>query len=67
MNKYPRVTSVQNRNKNTSAKCKCGRLGKFKSVVEWDYFRGNDDVYWSCETHKKDVKFLTGTINKQEF
>ncbi|HHY1017029.1 TPA: hypothetical protein ACVY19_004456 [Klebsiella michiganensis] len=34
MSKYPRVGSVAAKSKNTSAKCKCGAVAKFKTTVE---------------------------------
>lgn len=58
MSKYPRVGSVAARSKNTSAKCKCGAVAKFKTTVEVNVFRGDDEVVWSCNEHKKDCSFL---------
>lgn len=58
MSKYPRVGSVAAKSKNTSAKCKCGAVAKFKTTVEVNVFRGDDEVVWSCNEHKKDCSFL---------
>ncbi len=58
MSKYPRVGSVAAKSKNTSAKCKCGAVAKFKTTVEVNVFRGDDEVIWSCNEHKKDCSFL---------
>ena len=58
MSKYPRVSSVAAKSKNTSAKCKCGAVAKFKTTVEVNVFRGDDEVVWSCNEHKKDCSFL---------
>ena len=58
MSKYPRVGSVAAKSKNTSAKCKCGAVAKFKTTVEVNVFRGDDEVIWSCNEHKKTVHFL---------
>ncbi|USB65895.1 hypothetical protein [Klebsiella pneumoniae] len=60
MSKYPRVCSVSARSKNLSAKCKCGAIAKFKTTVEVNVFRGDDEVVWSCNEHKKDCAFLVG-------
>lgn len=60
MSKYPRVGSVAAKIKNTSAKCKCGAVAKFKTTVEVNVFRGDDEVVWSCNEHKKDCLFLVG-------
>lgn len=57
MSKYPRVGSVAAKSKNTSAKCKCGAVAKFKTTVEVNVFRGDDEVIWSCNEHKKTVHF----------
>ncbi len=55
---YPRIGKVETRNKNTSAKCKCGEIGKVKVHIECSIFRGEDDVVWACQDHFKDVNFL---------
>lgn len=60
MSKYPRVGSVLAKRKNTSAKCKCGAVAKYKSTIEVNIFRGDDEVIWSCNEHKKDCSFLIG-------
>lgn len=60
LSKYPKLGSVTPRPKNTSAKCACGKVGKFFTEIQWDWMRGNDDVFWSCEEHKKDLEFHTG-------
>lgn len=61
MKKYPRISDVENRDKNTNAACRCGEIAKFKACIQEDYFRGNDTVVWACDAHKKDVEFLTGS------
>jgi len=60
--KYPKIGIVYRRYHNTSAKCRCGEIGKYKAEIEWDYMRGNDETVWACEDHKNDVAFLT-TLN----
>lgn len=59
MSKYPRVGSVSAKSKNTSAKCKCGAVAKYKTTVEMNIFR-DDEVVWFCNEHKKDCAFLVG-------
>ena len=58
---YPRIGQTQKKPKNTQAKCQCGEIGKFRVHVQFDYMRGNDEVYWACQNHRGDVGFLTGT------
>jgi Trm5-related predicted tRNA methylase len=62
MSKYPRVGSVLSKKKNTSAKCRCGEVGKYKTTVQVDIFRGDDEVFWSCSEHKNDCVFLLGGV-----
>lgn len=61
---YPRLTATLVRDKNTQEKCKCGEVGKFKIEVQVNYFRGDDEYYWCCEKHKKDIEFLLGDSNE---
>lgn len=42
MSKYPRVGGVSAKSKNTSAKCKCGAVAKYKTTLEVNVFRGDD-------------------------
>lgn len=60
MSKYPRLGGVLKKNKNVSAKCKCGEVAKYKTDVQVNIFRGDDEVFWTCEKHKKDCAFLIG-------
>ena len=55
---YPLVKSVIKASKNTSAKCKCGNVAKFKAEICYNYFRGDDDLIWSCDDHKRSLIFL---------
>ena len=55
MVKYPRVSKITYKVNNTSAKCECGELGRYKVMIEVNYFRGDDEVYWRCDKHKKMV------------
>ncbi len=56
--KYPRVLEVEKRSKNNSAKCKCGDIAKFRSHIAFNEMRGDDDVIWACNDHKRDLVFL---------
>lgn len=60
MAKYPKVGGVLSKKKNTSAKCRCGEVAKYKTTVQVDIFRGDDEVFWSCGEHKNDCGFLLG-------
>jgi len=60
--KYPNIGQVDSREKATQAKCPCGEIAKFKSHIQWNYFRGEDDVVWSCDKHKRDVDFHVDEI-----
>ncbi len=59
MSKYPRIGVSTPRKKNTQAKCRCGEVGQYKVEIQWDYFRGNDDVIWACNDHRKSLEYLT--------
>lgn len=59
--KYPLLDSVRPKRRNTSAKCKCGELAKYRPEIQVNYFRGDDVVVWACEDHKRDVEFLLKT------
>ena len=55
---YPLISDIRIRKKNTCAKCKCGEIGRFKVTIQTSFMRGEDDVVWSCEEHKRDVNYL---------
>lgn len=61
MSKYPRIGGISAKTKNTSARCKCGATAKHKTTIEMNVFRGDDEVLWSCNEHKKDCAFLIGS------
>lgn len=56
--KYPRIGRVEKREKNTRATCKCGALGICKVHIQISYMRGDDEVLWACNDHKRDAAFL---------
>ncbi|POP42357.1 hypothetical protein CHU32_03740 [Superficieibacter electus] len=58
MKKYPKLGGLLKKNKNTSAKCKCGAVAKYKTTVQVNIFRGDDEVFWTCEEHKDNCGFL---------
>jgi len=55
MVKYPRVREIKHKANNTSAKCECGKVGRYKTTIEVNYFRGDDESYWRCDEHKSKV------------
>ena len=61
---YPKIGGVLKKKKNTSAKCKCGAVAKYKTTVQVNIFRGDDEVYWACDEHKNDSLFLLTDISK---
>ena len=62
MKDYPRIGRIDRHNKNICAKCRCGELGTAKVHVEYTYMRGEDEVVWACEKHKKDLEFLRDSV-----
>jgi len=58
---YPNIGEVIKRKGNTAARCGCGEIAKNKVHIQYDYFRGNDDLVWACDIHKKDIDHLTET------
>lgn len=61
---YPKIGGVLKKKKNTSAKCKCGAVAKYKTTVQVNIFRGDDEVFWACDEHKNDSLFLLTDISK---
>ncbi len=57
---FPRIGRVLKQRLNHQAKCKCGKVGKFKTEIHYNYMRGDDDQVWSCDAHAKDLTFLLG-------
>lgn len=58
MKKYPVMSSKKPRPQNTSAKCRCGKVAKYRPEIQVNYFRGDDEVVWACEYHIGDVDYL---------
>lgn len=58
MNKYPRLGEIWPRRKNITARCRCGEIAKYQVSIEYNMFRGDDGVIWSCDTHKRDKRYL---------
>lgn len=57
---YPNISEIEPRPKNTNAKCKCGAIGKFRVTVQVSWFRGEDEVLWACDDHKRNIPILFG-------
>ena len=54
---YPVIGRVENKPKSRGVFCKaCGEPATCKVHIEVSWFRGEDEVYWSCDNHKNDVK-----------
>lgn len=63
---YPRIGEIEKRPKNTSERCRCGVIAKYRVHIQVDWFRGDDEVEWACETHKRDVDFLLETDDRSQ-
>ena len=59
---YPRIGRTDNHLKNTSAICHCGEVGKYKVHIEYTFMRGEDEVIWACQHHKKDTDYLVNAL-----
>ncbi len=57
---YPVIGRVLKRPQNTAATCKCGKVGKYITEIQFNYMRGDDGCEWACEGHKNDLEFLLG-------
>ena len=64
MSKYPRIGRIDSHRKNTCAKCFCGEIGKAKVHLEYNWFRGEDEVVWACVAHIKDADYLADEYAK---
>jgi hypothetical protein len=62
MSKYPRIGGRERCDKNISAKCRCGEIGKYRVEIQTSWMRGDDEVVWACDKHKNDLDFLAEAI-----
>ncbi len=53
LDRYPRISDIEKRLRNTSEKCPCGQIAKFRVTIQVNIFRGDDEVEWRCEQDKK--------------
>lgn len=62
LSNYPRIggTRKLKPKKAKCHKCRCGELATHATTVQFWHMRGDDEDYYTCETHKNDVEFLTG-------
>jgi len=60
---YPKVGHSWKPKKKVHKKCKCGDTATRKIDIQVNCMRGDDEVIWSCDKHKDDVKFLLEPIN----
>lgn len=58
--RLPYETRVDMHKRNTQARCRCGELGDRKVHIAVSWFRGEDEVIWSCSKHCKDFNYLLG-------
>lgn len=57
MSKYPRIVRVDPKPRSQGVQCSvCGEPAQFKSHIEVSWFRGEDEVRWSCDKHKRDAE-----------
>lgn len=56
LDRYPCISETEKKPKNTTAKCLCGKMGKFRVIIQVNIFRGDDKVEWRCEAHKRIVE-----------
>ncbi len=60
---YPRISNTSKRDRNSVAKCQCGKVAKFMTFIQFNYMRGDDEGVWSCADHKNDLDLLIGGID----
>ena len=53
LDRYPRISETEKKPRNTSARCPCGKMGEYRVTIQVNIFRGDDEVEWRCEAHKK--------------
>lgn len=67
MSKYPRIVRVDPKPRSQGVVCKaCGEPARFKSHVEVSWFRGEDEVVWSCAAHNRDARALLVEPNEAQ-
>ena len=54
--KYPRINNIRKLKK--VPMCKCGEVATSQTTVQVNDFRGDDEVYYTCDSHKRDLTFL---------
>lgn len=42
--------------------CKCGEVATNQTTVQINSFRGDDDIYYTCDSHKRDLTFLCDSL-----
>ena len=60
MRNYPKLGKVTKLKK--PPMCKCGEVALYHVEVQINNMRGDDDFYFACESHKRDLSFLRGDI-----
>jgi len=55
----PRIVQIIRRPRTQVAKCRCGEVAKFITVISSSVKGNDDEAFLSCGTHKRAVLFLT--------
>ena len=59
--KYPRISDQRKLKK--VPMCKCGEIARYLVTIQINNFRGDDEVEYACESHRRDMEFLRGVSN----
>ena len=61
MKKYPRIGSQKKLSVKSRKQCKfCSEVASSRIDVEWNHFRGDDDVYNVCDVHLESEQMFNG-------
>lgn len=56
LSKYPRIGNVEKHPRNTSERCLCGAMAKYRVEIQVNFFRGDDEIEWRCQEHKRSIE-----------
>jgi hypothetical protein len=65
---YPRIGQCTNHSNwlKRNFKCRiCGEQALYESHIEYDYFRGDDEVVKTCKEHSRDLTALVEYIKNK--
>ena len=60
MSKYPRINGIRKLKK--VPMCLCGEVATNQTTVQVNLFRGDDDIYFTCDKHKRDLDYLCSPL-----